>query len=144
MVSLKRIAKIITIIIIGVFLIYILIIATNMINRTILNKQNIKFLSQLKNGSRYFCAEINAVFCYDESNNSYIINFIDKDKCVYYHNEINTNVALFTEDKKMEQNSTILVCNFKIKNNTIIFYNTEEDKYNLFQNYNQLIFILKQ
>ena len=115
-----------------------------MINRTILNKQNIKFLSQLKNGSRYFCAEINAVFCYDESNNAYIINFIDKDKCVYYHNEINTNVALFTEDKKMEQNSTILVCNFKIKNNTIIFYNTEEDKYNLFQNYNQLIFILKQ
>lgn len=111
MVSLKRIAKIITIIIIGVFLIYILIIATNMINRTILNKQNIKFLSQLKNGSRYFCAEINAVFCYDESNNAYIINFIDKDKCVYYHNEINTNVALFTEDKKMEQNSTILVCN---------------------------------
>ena len=100
MVSLKRIAKIITIIIIGVFLIYILIIATNMINRTILNKQNIKFLSQLKNGSRYFCAEINAVFCYDESNNAYIINFIDKDKCVYYHNEINTNVALFTEDRK--------------------------------------------
>lgn len=142
MISLKKIAKITAIIIISIFLIYILIIVINMINRTMLNKQNIQFLSQLKNGDRYICTEIDAVFYYDESDNAYIIKFSDKH--LYYHNEINTNIALFTDEKKITQNSTTLTCNYKIKNNKILFFNKKEDKYNLFQNYKQLTFILEQ